>query len=208
MVADEQQEERKAGRPRSVEAQQAILDATFELLAEQGFDGMSIEEVATRAGVGKTTIYRWWSSKEALALEALQRLYVKEPIADTGNLRQDIIAILESFTRHMEKDEPVLDSLRFKLLGDFKTHPELFQMFFSLILEPRLQQFSQMIERAQARGELRKDFDPLLIFGILGGPFFCRMLLASKVAPRSQNWPEQVVDAVLYGIATPRKNEA
>ncbi|SRR6266567_1727401 len=207
MVADEQQEERKAGRPRSVEAQQAILDATIKLLAEQGFDGMSIEEVAARAGVGKTTIYRWWDSKEALALEALQRLYVKAPIADTGNLRQNIIAILEGFTRHMEQDEPLLDSLRFKLLGDFKTHPELFQMFFSLILEPRLQQFSQMIEHAQARGELRKDFDPLLIFGILGGPFFCRMLLTNKGVPRSQNWPEQVVDAVLYGIATPMRNE-
>src|SRR5262249_40099694 len=109
--------------------------------------------------------------------------------------------ILEGFTRHMEQQEPLLDNLRFKLLGDFKTHPELFELFFSLILEPRLQQFSQMIERAQARGELRADFDPLVLFGILGGPFFCRMRLA-KVAPRSPNWPEQVVDAVLYGIAS------
>src|SRR6266700_3129165 len=104
MVANEQQEERKAGSPSSVEAQQAILDATIKLLAEQGFDGMSIEEVAARAGVGKTTIYRWWDSKEALALEALQRLYAKRPITDTGNLRQDLIATFEDFARHLEKD--------------------------------------------------------------------------------------------------------
>src|SRR6266542_6790142 len=63
MLTDEQ-EGRKAGRPRSMGAHQAILDATLALLATQGFETMSIEEVATRAGVGKTTIYRWWDSKE------------------------------------------------------------------------------------------------------------------------------------------------
>jgi AcrR family transcriptional regulator len=200
MVADEQ-EERRAGRPRSMEAQQAILDAVLLLLATQGFDGMSIEEVATRAGVGKTTIYRWWDTKEALALEALQKLYARRPITDTGNLRQDLIAIFEDFARHMQKDEPLLENLSYKLLGDFKTHPELFQMFFSLVIEPRLQKFSQMIERAQERGELREDLDPLMLFGLFSGPFCYRVLLSGKVAPRSSNWPEQVVDAVLYGIA-------
>lgn len=204
MVADDQ-EERKVGRPRSMEAQQAILDATLLLLATQGFDGMSIEEVAARAGVGKTTIYRWWDSKEALALEALQRLYARRPITDTGNLRQDLIAIFEDFARHMEKDEPLLENLSFKLLGDFKTHPELFQKFFSLIVEPRLQKFSQMIERAQERGELRENLDPLLLFGLFSGPFFYRMLLSGKVAPHGPNWPEQVIDAVLYGITTHRE---
>ena len=205
MFTDEQ-EGRKAGRPRSEEAHQAILHATLSLLATQGFEAMSIEEVAARAGVGKTTIYRWWDSKEALVLEALQCLYAKRPIIDTGNLRQSLIALFEDYTQLLEKGEPLLASLTFKLLGDCKTHPELFEMFYSRIIEPRLQQLSHLINQAQARGELRQDLDPLVLFGLFGGPFFYRLLLSGKIAPRDPNWPEQVVDAVLNGIAKRAEN--
>ncbi len=205
MFADEQ-EGRKAGRPRSVEAHQAILRATLSLLSTQGFEAMSIEEVAARAGVGKTTIYRWWDSKEALVLEALQCLYAKRPIIDTGNLRQNLIALFEDYTRLLEKEEPLLASLTFKLLGDCKTHPELFEMFYSRIIEPRLQQLSHLINQAQARGELRQDLDPLVLFGLFGGPFFYRLLLSGKIAPRDPDWLEQVVDAVLNGIAKRAEN--
>ncbi len=200
MVTDEQ-EGRKAGRPRSMEAHQAILDATLSLLSTQGFESMSIEEVAARAGVGKTTIYRWWDSKEALALEALQHLYAQCPIIDTGNLRHDLIAMIEDFVQFMEENKPLLEGLIFKLLGELKTHPELFQMFYARIMEPRLQQSLQLIEHAQERGELRTDLDPLVLFGFCGGPFFHRMLLSSKSGPRGPHWPEQVVDAILNGIA-------
>ena len=200
MITDEQ-ERRKAGRPRSIEAHKAVLDTTLSLLSTQGFDTMSIEEVAARAGVGKTTIYRWWDSKEALALEALQSLYVRHPIIDTGNLRHDLIAMIEGFTQLLEEDEPLLEGLTFKLLGDLKTHPELFQMFYSRIMEPRLQHFFQMIERAQLHGELRQDLDPLMLIGLFAGPFFTRILLSSQLAARSAHWPTQVVEAVLNGVA-------
>jgi len=200
MITDEQ-EGRKVGRPRSIEAHQAILDTTLSLLSTQGFDAMSIEEVATRAGVGKTTIYRWWDSKEALALEALQSLYTRHPITDTGNLRHDLIAMIEGFIQVLEDDKSHLECLTFKLLGDLKTHPELFQMFYSRIMEPRLQNFSKRIEHAQACGELRQDLDPLMLIGLFAGPFFYRMLLSDQLTPRSANWPEQVVDAILNGIA-------
>ncbi|MGH2503871.1 MAG: helix-turn-helix domain-containing protein, partial [Ktedonobacterales bacterium] len=80
---------RRPGRPRSAQADQAILDAALELIAQEGIQGMSIEGVAARAGVGKTTIYRRWPNKDALALDALRT--VKPPIVsfDTGNLRSD-----------------------------------------------------------------------------------------------------------------------
>lgn len=200
MIMDEQAG-RKTGRPRSMEARQAILDTTLSLLSTQGFDTMSIEEVAARAGVGQTTIYRWWDSKEALALEALQCLYARHPIIDTGNLRQDLIAMVQDFIQVLEDDQSQLESLIFKLLGDLKTHPELFQMFYSRIMEPRLQHFFQMIERAQARGELREDLDPLVLIGLFAGPLFYHMLLSGKLAPRSPNWPEQAIDAALNGAA-------
>jgi AcrR family transcriptional regulator len=200
MFTDEQ-EGHRVGRPRSAEAHQAILDATLSLLATQGFAGMSIEEVANRAGVGKATIYRWWDSKENLALEALQHLYAKQPIIDTGDLRHDLIAMIEDFIQFIEERKPQLEGLTFKLIGEFKTHPKLFQMFYARIVEPRLQRVLQMIEQAQERGELRKDLDPLVLFGLCGSPYLYRMLLCGKIVPQGDHWAEQVVDAILHGVA-------
>src|SRR5260370_35342567 len=87
---------RKPGRPRSAQAHKAILDATLELLAEEGFQGLSIEEVAARAGAGKTTIYRRWSSKEELVMEAIRQVQIEVPVMDTGNFRNDLAALLET----------------------------------------------------------------------------------------------------------------
>jgi AcrR family transcriptional regulator len=196
-----EQEGHRIGRPRSAEAHQAILDATISLLATQGFDAMSIEEVASCAGVGKATIYRWWDSKESLALEALQHLYARLPIIDTGDLRHDLIAMIEDLIQHIEEKKLLLEGLTLKLVGDLKTHPELFQMFYARIMEPRVQQVLQMIEHAQERGELRKDLDPLVLFGLCGSPYLFRMLLTGKIVPRGEHWAEQVVDAILHGVA-------
>src|SRR5450755_2991805 len=88
------------GRPRSAEADRAILAATGELLADRGLAAMSIEEVAARAGVGKTTIYRRWPSKGLLALDAFVRSFREEqPLPDTGTLRGDLLAALTAWVR-------------------------------------------------------------------------------------------------------------
>ena len=83
------------GRPRTSEADRAILTAAVELLAERGLAAMSIEEVAARAGVGKATIYRRWPSKGLLALDAFVAVFrEQQPLPDTGTLRGDLIAAL------------------------------------------------------------------------------------------------------------------
>src|ERR1700739_1763967 len=83
------------GRPRSVEADRAILAATVDLLASRGLAAMSIEEIAARAGVGKATIYRRWPSKGLLALDAfVTEFRAQQPLPDTGTLRGDMIAAL------------------------------------------------------------------------------------------------------------------
>ena len=88
------------GRPRSEQADRAIMAAALELLAERGLAGMSIEEVAARAGVGKATIYRRWSSKGALALDAfLAEFEQQQPLPDTGSLRGDLAAELRAWVR-------------------------------------------------------------------------------------------------------------
>ena len=85
--------EGRRGRPRSPRAHQAIVAATCDLLLETGYEGLSIEGVAARAGVGKQTVYRWWSSKSALVTEAVLegQLPISADLApDTGDLRNDL----------------------------------------------------------------------------------------------------------------------
>src|SRR5690348_11593173 len=90
------------GRPRSQEADRAILTATVELLAERGLAAMSIEEVAARAGVGKTTIYRRWPSKGLLALDAFVVSFrAEQPLPGTGSLRGDLLAALHAWVREV-----------------------------------------------------------------------------------------------------------
>src|SRR5256885_14111497 len=82
---------RRPGRPRSEQAEQAIIEATLDLFAEQGFEGVCIEAVAARAGVGKATLYRRWPNKEELLLAALSSL--KSPFPEpVGNVRDDLVA--------------------------------------------------------------------------------------------------------------------
>src|SRR5271156_5549024 len=89
-------ERRQGGRPRSPEAQQAILEATEGLLRERGYAGLSIDEVARRAGVSKRTIYRWWPSKGALVAEAFaESAGLRHRDVDTGRVRDDLIGYLQ-----------------------------------------------------------------------------------------------------------------
>src|SRR5690349_4113522 len=82
------------GRPRSLQAQQALFDATLALLSTEGFDTMSVDAIAERAGVGKQTIYRWWPSKDALVIDAIKSLQQTHyPVLDTGSLSQDLLAM-------------------------------------------------------------------------------------------------------------------
>ncbi len=201
-----EQVKRKAGRPRSAQSHQAIIKATFELLAEVGFESMSIEAVAERAGVGKTTIYRRWPSKSDLVIDAIGGLQAEIPVISTGNLRNDLMAMFRSA---FQREGPsFFENLVFSMIGELKTNPEIFQAFYSRIIVPRLQQFTSMIEQAKARGELRADIDPLTMVDLLAGPLFFRMLFTSLISPLPQDWSEQIVDAVLNGVSgTPRKHD-
>src|SRR6201987_5458636 len=89
------------GRPRSEKAHKAIMDAAAELLLARGLSAVSMDAVAERAGVSKTTIYRWWPTKESLALDALYTEWaaVQPGPRDTGTLRGDLLALLRPWAR-------------------------------------------------------------------------------------------------------------
>ena len=196
---------RKPGRPRSAQAHKAILEATLELLAEEGFQGLSIEEVAARAGVGKTTIYRRWSSKDELVIDAIHAVQVDLSMVDTGNFRNDLVTLFKTAYQSMMA-HPLLGQLSIKFIGEYQTNPEIFQVYLTQVLVPRFQQFRHMVEQAQARNEIRRDIDWTLLIDLIGGSLYFHWITTRFLAPTSSTspveWVEQVIDTIMQGIGT------
>jgi AcrR family transcriptional regulator len=188
--------ERKPGRPRSARAHQAILDATIYLLIEEGYRGLSLEQVAARAGVGKTTIYRRWSSKQELVTDAVAQLTLsRTPIVYTGDARADILKALREGLSDMRS---LTGQVMLRLASEMTTTPELLQAFIEKGVAPDLTASVRLIAHAQARGEIRADLDPMLILGLLGGPFILSIFSGQEL---SDDLPERTLDAVWAGIA-------
>ena len=196
---------RKPGRPRSAQAHKAIIDATLELLAEEGFQGLSIEAVAARAGVGKTTIYRRWASKDELVMDAIREVQVNLSVIDTGNFRNDLVTLFKTAYQGMMA-QPLLEQLVLKFIGDYQTNPEIFQVFFRQLIIPRFQRFIHMVEQGQARGEIRKDIDPALALDLVSGSLIFHWIVTRNLMLTSSTsqveWVEQLIDAIIQGIGT------
>jgi AcrR family transcriptional regulator len=206
LAASEPRENRAVGRPRSAESHQAILEATLELVAAEGMQRASIEAIAARAGVGKTTIYRRWSSKEDLIVDALSELHPLAKLVDTGNLREDLVAVLKAFVE-LVRTRPELERLMFRVLGEAKTHPEFLQVLHDRVYAPRLEQMDRFMRQAQARGEVRRDLDTIFVGSLIAGPFLFHLLI-SQILPTPyalEDLPEKIVDTVLTAIGTERQ---
>lgn len=194
---------RRPGRPRSEHAHQAILTATLELLAKVGYQALSLEGVASRAGVGKTTIYRRWPSKEQLAIDALASLDSETQVIETGDLRADLIATLR---REMDPArQPTAIPLMMRLLGEVVENPDLFRSYRERVVAPQMALLTGTIERAKARGELRADVDPVLLLELLGGPILMHFIINGEVPPLDE-FSERIVDAVWRGAAPDTAN--
>ena len=123
-----------AGRPRSEEAHPALLDATLELLVEVGFSALTVEGVASRAGVGKATIYRRWASKLPLVVEAFGQLPGFEEV-DTGNLAEDLKQMLRGYIQ-VFNSTPLASALP-SLAGERAHNPELSELFDPVLKDRR-----------------------------------------------------------------------
>ena len=184
-----------AGRPRSEEAHRAILDATLELLVEVGFSALTVEGVATRAGVGKATIYRRWPSKLPLVIEAFRELPRLEEV-DTGSLVEDLKKMLRSYLQlfHSTPLGAVLPSLA----GERAHDPQLSELF-DPVIKGRRQPLVRAFERAVERGEVPPDLDLELAADLVVGPIAVRLFFTGgKVSPRMVG---PMVDLALRGIA-------
>jgi len=188
------------GRPRSQEAGRAILTAAVELLAERGLAAMSIEEVAARAGVGKTTIYRRWPSKGLLALDAFVASFREEQAQpDTGTLRGDMLAALHAWVRAVTQTPmgPMLTGL----IAEAQHDPELRGAWRDRVLEPLRQQNRTILDRAIARGEIDPSVDREVVLDLFFGAAEHRLLLGHL--PMTDDFIAEVVDVILTGVAGP-----
>jgi AcrR family transcriptional regulator len=183
-----------AGRPRSEEAHQAILDATLALLAEVGFSALTVEGVAGRAGVGKATIYRRWPSKLPLVVEAFGGLPSFED-TDTGSLESDLKAMLRSYLELFNKT-PLAAVL--PALASERAHDPALAELFDPVLVQRRAPLVQALERAVARGEIPADVDLDLAADLIVGPIAVRLFFTGRKI--HAKLVDSMVDMALQGI--------
>jgi len=182
------------GRPRSEEAHRAILDATLELLAEVGFSALTVEGVASRARVGKATIYRRWASKLPLVVEAFGRLPGMEDF-DTGDLGEDLKKMLRSYIQAF--NSTALSAVLPSLAGERAHNPELAKVFEPVSLARR-GPLIRAFERAVARGEISPDVDLDLAGDLVVGPIaVCLFFKGGRLNSRVVG---PMVDLALAGI--------
>jgi AcrR family transcriptional regulator len=186
------------GRPRDPATDQAILAAAGDLLASRGLDGMSIEEVAARAGVGKATIYRRWSSKGLLALDAFMLMFrEQQPPPDTGSLRGDLTAALRAWVRAVTSTPA--GRLLTSLIAAAQQDPELHTAWRDRVLEPLRAQHRIMLQHAVERGEIPAAVDAEVVLDMFFGAAEHRLLLGHL--PISESFITSVVDVILGGIS-------
>ena len=151
---------RRPGRKRDHSRDREILEAALEVLAETGYDGMTIDAVAARAQAGKATLYRRWPSKDELVIDAVARMKATavdaDQLPDTGTLRGDLLAMIRP---HSIEDSERKLKVMAGLMSVLSRAPELAQMADRAIVEPRVEAHRVLISRAVHRGEIAADCD-------------------------------------------------
>jgi len=192
---DRPPEHRRPGRPRSEQADQAILAAALDLFAECGPDALYIEQVAARAGVGKATIYRRWPGKEDMLLDAIGGLRPQLPVPQGRSVRADLIALLDAVCR--EAADPRRARLFALLQGEGARYPRLMARYLEIVVKPRREMVAAVLRRGVATGELRENTDIGAAAFVLNGAVLASMYGEEHVDPR---YARRVVEELLRGL--------
>jgi AcrR family transcriptional regulator len=186
------------GRPRSETARKAILAAAAELLLDRGLPGVSMDTVAERAGVSKATIYRWWPTKETLALDMLYNEWTKvtPQTYESGSLRVDLLALLGAWSR-LASGRPY-GRVVAALLMEARTDPVFSAEYQRRLVEPRRDQARAVFGHALERGEIPAGTNVEVAIDLLYGPLYHRLLHGH--APLDDQFVDDIVDMALRGI--------
>jgi AcrR family transcriptional regulator len=184
--------ERRPGRPRDARADEAIIQASVEVLADKGPAGFTVDEVAARAGCGKATIYRRWSSRASLLLETAHRMGLEPAVVDTGSVRDDLVALMTQFGTKLT-DTPAGRILP-GVIAEAAVNPEM-RLVLSRFVRERRDRPRLALARGVERGELPPDTDVELLLDVLGGSVFYRVLVSGE--PGDEAFAKRLVDLVL-----------
>ena len=188
---------RRPGRPRSERARQAILQAAADMLLDEGMARVSMDAVAERAGVSKATIYRWWPSKERLALEALvEWTGTGSSPRDTGSLRGDLLALVQPWVREIRRRP--FGRVIAALVTEARSNADFAEEYRRHFVEQRRVPMRAAFERAIARGEAPADLDVEVALDLIYGPIYHRLLHGH--APLTERSATSVIDLALGGI--------
>jgi AcrR family transcriptional regulator len=194
------EDEPRRGRPRSEKTRKAILKATSELLLEHSLASISMDAVAERAGASKATIYRWWPSKELLALDALVSGWEtgRTHTPDTGSLAGDLLALIRPWARRLA-GKPY-GRVVAALLTRARTDPKFAKTYIDHLIEPRRSEGRIAFVRAIERGEIPADTDVEVALDLLYGPVYHRMLQGH--APITDRFARTLVSYVVAAVTS------
>lgn len=163
---------------RSATAHRAILDAAWDEVIEKGYARLTVEGIAARAGVGKQTVYRWWPSKAAVLLEAINAQGQRtSDFPDTGDIVADLGGQLAGVAEFLAAEGGAVHRA---LLAAAQSDAELAEQIRRQVIEPRAQACVRRLAKAQADGQLRADVDPLDIVELVYGPLYYRLILGTR----------------------------
>lgn len=186
----------RPGRKRDATRDPAILDAAIEVLAETGYDGMTIDLVAARAKAGKATLYRRWASKSELVIDAVACMknadVDTDALPDTGTLRGDLVAMIKP---HSIEDAERKLQVMGGLVSMLSRHPELADAVRRTVVEPRVRANRFLLRRAIERGEIRPDCDVETLALVSASMAAHRVLIQRKPVDRA--FLVSVIDGVL-----------
>ncbi|MFI1353539.1 TetR/AcrR family transcriptional regulator [Streptomyces sp. NPDC020898] len=193
----------RTGRPRSVAADAAILAATRAALVELGWSGLTLGDVATRAGVAKTTLYRRWAGKNELVVDAVAELFDELELPDSGSLAADIEGVVFQFATILAR--PEAKSGLMAVLAESQCDDALRERIRDSIVNRQKRLVLEGRARAQARGELPPETDPEtaarnadLIFDVVAGSVVHRTLVSAEQADAA--WVQRFTALLIGGL--------
>ncbi len=183
------------GRTRSLVAHERALAAAADLVGERGVEALTVDEVAIRSGVAKTTIYRHWPTRQGLALDALRTLAGAVPTPNTGDLRRDLRLCLAELVEKASDQ-----GLRRKMIAVLQAADQNteFARIHRALIEERMRPVRTVLQLAQARGEVPSDLDLDIAIDLLHGPVIMRLLMRRGQVDAAM--VDTVIDVVAAGL--------
>jgi len=188
------------GRPRSEQADRAILAAALDILRDEGYRAVTIDAVAKRAGVARTTIYRRWASSASILVDVLIELGAQVAPAPAGG--DPLRAIRLEMRRIAAVSSALPGQLLSAILGEAQHDAQIRHTLLDRLIYPRREATARMIRDAQARGLIRDDVNAHVALDLFYGPIFYRMLMTHE--PATERFATQIFERALAGLKPER----